>query len=88
MLQLIGVDFFVPERSGPDHPEMAQIGILAVERFVRRPVLQSWVRSPVSQVDGRPHQLPSKEVRKCRVGEKTAHGVQNRPAVRSSAPIR
>ena len=60
ILQLIGVDFIMHERSGPDHPEMAKVGILAVERLVRRPVLQSCVRSPVAQVDGRLHQLPPK----------------------------
>ena len=37
ILQLIGVDLFVYERPGPDHPEMAKIGILAVECLVRRP---------------------------------------------------
>ena len=38
------------------------------------------MRSPVAQVNGRLHQLPPKEFRKCRVGEQTAHDVQNRPA--------
>ena len=51
MLQLIGVDLFVHERPGPDHPKMAEIGNLGVERLVRRPVFQSCVKSPVAQVD-------------------------------------
>ena len=65
MPQLIGVDFLVHDRPGPDHLETAEIGILAVERLVRRPVLQSCVKSLVAQVDGRLHQLPPREVRKC-----------------------
>ena len=59
---------------------MAEIGIFAVECLVRRPVLQSCVKSPVAQVDGRLYQHPQKEVQKCRVGEKTAHDIPNRPA--------
>ena len=62
------------------HGEMAEKGILAIERLVRRTVLRSCVISPVAQVDGRLHQLHSKGVRKCRVGEKTAHDVQKCPA--------
>ena len=41
IFQLICVDLFVHERPGPDHPEMAEIGILAVERLAQRPCLQS-----------------------------------------------
>ena len=61
MLQLICVDLFVHERPGPDRPEMSEIGILAVERLVRRPVLHSCVRGPIAQVDGRLHQLPQRK---------------------------
>ena len=53
---------FVHERPGPDHPKVPEVGIFPVERLVRRPVLQGCVRSPVSQVDCRVHQLPPKAV--------------------------
>ena len=87
MLQLIGVDLFVHERPGPDYPEMAEIGIFAVERLVRRPVLQSCVRSPVAQVDGRLHQLPQRKFGSVESARKQRTMLKIVRPARSFAPI-
>ena len=60
VLQLLGVGLVVHESPGPDHPKVAEVGILAVERLVRRPVVQGCVWRPVAQEDSRLHQLPPK----------------------------
>ena len=63
VLQLLGVGLVVHERPGPDHPKVPKVGILAVERLVRRPVVQGRVWRPVAQEDSRLHQLPPKKLR-------------------------
>ena len=70
----------VHERLGPDHPKVPEVGIIAVERLVRRPVVQGRVWKPVAQEDSRLHQLPSTKLHKNRVSEEAAHDVHNRPA--------
>ena len=51
VLQLLGVGLVVHDRPGPVHPKVPEVGILAVKRLVRRPVVQGLVWRPVAQED-------------------------------------
>ena len=62
VLQRLSVGLVVHERPGPDHPKVPEVGILAVKRLVRRPVVQGRVWRPVAQEDSRLHQLPQTNV--------------------------
>ena len=62
-LQLLGESLFVHERPAPDNPEVPEESILAVERLVGRPVVESRVRRPIAQVHRGMQQLPPKELR-------------------------
>ena len=53
--QLLGVRLFMHKRPCPDHPNVSKVRVRAVERLVRRPVVQGCMRSPVAQVDRRVH---------------------------------
>ena len=54
--------------------------VLAVERLVRRPVVQGCMRSPVAQVDRRVHQFSPKKARQRRISKHAMYDVHDRPA--------